>query len=267
MSTREGLLKGGDNGAALIAEKAHESEMVNRVTLPRSSKKFMPPRGLGLSYHEIRLLEWWINAGASFENSVSQTETMKEIEILLLKKYGLDTKPKPYVETIEVEAISDELFENLKAQGFKINKLANDNNLLDVSLKTGEKTISNEQLETLVEAKDQITWMDFGSSEIEDEQLAYFKNFSNLTRLRLDQTSITDQGLKNLNGLAHLESLNVYGTKISDASIATFKTLPALKTLYLWNTQVSGEGVESLKTMKPYLEIDSGFQFPKPEKK
>ena len=81
MSSEEALLEGGDHGEVFVAGNSRESNLVKRVTLDQSSKKFMPPKGIPLNYTKIRLLEWWIDQGASFSNSLSQTEANEDIKI------------------------------------------------------------------------------------------------------------------------------------------------------------------------------------------
>ena len=51
MSSEEALLEGGDHGEVFVAGNSRESNLVKRVTLDQSSKKFMPPKGLPLKLY------------------------------------------------------------------------------------------------------------------------------------------------------------------------------------------------------------------------
>jgi uncharacterized membrane protein/mono/diheme cytochrome c family protein len=260
LTTKESFLKGGDHDEIFLAGNAYESEIFKRITLPGNDKKFMPPGGEALSYDQIRLLEWWINEGASIEKAVSEYDLPKDIETLFEKNYSLEIKTKSFVETLIVPPISDAVFQKLEAQNFKVTRLAANNNLLEISLQSGLKNITNTQIETLLQAKDQITWLNLGNAEILDKHLPTIQQLQYLTRLRLEQTSVSDQRIALLEGLPNLESLNLYGTSVSDQSIASFIKMSALKNIYLWQTKVSSKGLEMLKSQRPNLEVVVGTE-------
>ena len=61
----EALLKGGKNGLALVAGKAHDSRIIQRLLLPLDDEDHMPPEGKPQpTLAEIVALEWWIDRGA-----------------------------------------------------------------------------------------------------------------------------------------------------------------------------------------------------------
>ncbi|HVJ87083.1 MAG TPA: PSD1 and planctomycete cytochrome C domain-containing protein [Caulifigura sp.] len=62
LDTREQALKSTD----ITAGKPEASELVRRVTLPRTDDERMPPRGEGLSAREVATLKRWIEAGAAW---------------------------------------------------------------------------------------------------------------------------------------------------------------------------------------------------------
>jgi len=64
LDKREFILKGGEDGAVIIAGKPEESDLVRRIKLPRSHKDAMPAKGKGLTKEEIAVLEFWIKQGA-----------------------------------------------------------------------------------------------------------------------------------------------------------------------------------------------------------
>ena len=259
MDSPEGMEEGGDHGAVLVSGKPYESELLTRVTLPRNDRLFMPPKGTPMTYQEVRLLEWWINDGADFDGRLKEKEIPQSIQLLLLREYGLDLEPKPLVETIKVGPAAPELLEELAENGYRVNTLAQTNNLLEVKYK-GD-TVNREALEHLLQTKEQVTRLDLGRVNITDEMLQIIGQLPNLTRLRLQQNPITDAGIRHLEELINLESLNLYGTGVSDEALASIRKMPNLKRLYLWQTEVTPEGLEALKQDKPELEANLGFQF------
>ena len=257
--TIESLKKGGDKGVVLAAGKAPDSELFNRVTLAQNDRKFMPPKGEPLTYDEINVLEWWINQGASFEDKVSSKEIPSGIQHILLKQYGLNTQPLPYYEKLTISPIADSKLKNIENQGFKVILLSQNNHLLESSYpKTAPLT--HQQIQSLMEAKDHITWLNLGNKSITDDMLKVIGQLPNLTRLRLEKNEITDEGIVHLKNLAHLESLNLYATRITDKALEILKGLPELKHVYLWQTTTSREGIEGLLKAKNKIVIDTGSQ-------
>ena len=259
MDSREGLEEGGDHGAVFVSGKPYESELLVRVTLPRNDRLFMPLKGTAMTYQEIRLLEWWLNDGADFDGRLKEKEVPASIQLLLLQEYGLDLVPKPLVETIKVDAAAPEAIQALTDIGYRVSSLAQTNNLLEVKYK-GD-TVDNEALESLLQAKEQVTRLDLGKMEVTDEMLQVIGQFPNLTRLRLQQNPITDAGIRHLEELTNLVSLNLYGTKVTNEALVSIRKMPNLKRIYLWQTEVTPEGVEALQQDKPEIEANLGFQF------
>lgn len=258
MTTEELLLEGGDHGAVLVAGNARESELVKRITMNQSSKKYMPPSGLPLNYYEIRILEWWIDSGLSFEESVTAQEVPKEIKAMLLEHYKLSTIKKPYVEIAEVEPASEQAIQELRENGFKVNQLASTNYLLEVS---GTDTVSAEQLKSILGVKEQLTWLNLGNCGITDEMLGTISDLPNLTRLRLEKNPVSTEGIKQLRQLPHLESLNLYATQVNDEALESIKAISTLQSIYLWQSQVSQEAAEQLRQDRPKLDVNTGISF------
>ena len=64
----EALLKGGNDGPALVPGKAKDSRLIQRLLLPLSDEDHMPPEGKPQpTPAEITVLEWWIESGAQAE--------------------------------------------------------------------------------------------------------------------------------------------------------------------------------------------------------
>jgi hypothetical protein len=72
LSTREGLLRGGDGGAAVVPGKAAESLLYKVVA--RQQEPFMPQKSERLSDDEVRRIAEWIDAGTPYPRTlVSRT--------------------------------------------------------------------------------------------------------------------------------------------------------------------------------------------------
>ncbi len=72
LETYEGLLKGGEKGAAIVAGKSAESRLIRLVT--RQEKPYMPPgKRQSPGEREIALLRAWIDAGATMSSGAPST--------------------------------------------------------------------------------------------------------------------------------------------------------------------------------------------------
>lgn len=68
LTTKDGILAGGENGAVLVAGKPDDSTMLTNLLLPLTDDAHMPPEGKPQpTPEEIALLRAWIAAGAKFD--------------------------------------------------------------------------------------------------------------------------------------------------------------------------------------------------------
>ncbi len=67
---RATAFKGGEHGPVIAPGKPAESELLRRVSLPRTDKESMPRRGKPLAAAEIAILRDWIAAGAVWPDDV-----------------------------------------------------------------------------------------------------------------------------------------------------------------------------------------------------
>jgi len=256
MSHPDSLQLGGDTEDVLAAGNIEESELFRRITLPQKNIKFMPPTNDVLTYDEIKTVEWWIEQGASFDGAVSSMEVTDNIKPVLLRRYGLDTDPKPWYETVQLKPLDSLQIVNLQKSGFMVKTLGAKNPLLDV--KYSGNDLTKEQLAELEKVKDHITWLSLAQTNVEDEWLFTVGKLPNLTRLQLEKTGISDKGVTQLSGLEHLEALNLYGTNVSDACLPDIQKIGSLKRVYLWETKVNAQTAKTISEGNGELEVIFG---------
>lgn len=252
----DSLQLGGDSEDVLAAGNVTESELFRRITLPQKNIKFMPPTNDVLTYDEIKTVEWWIEQGASFDGTVASMEVTENIKPVLLRRYGLDTDPKPWYETVRVKALDSAQIVNLEKSGFTVKTLGAKNPLLDV--KYSGTDLTKAQLAELEKVKDHITWLSLAQTNVQDEWLSTVGKLTNLTRLQLEKTGITDEGVDQLSGLEHLEALNLYGTSVTDASLSKIQKIESLKRVYLWETKVNAQAAKALEANSDQLKVILG---------
>tara|TARA_R110002096_G_scaffold26518_24_gene81853 strand:+ start:4677 stop:9809 length:5133 start_codon:yes stop_codon:yes gene_type:complete len=74
MTTFSTLLKGGEEGAAVVPHKAAESNLVNNIMLDDEGMAEMPPKGDPLTPQEVALVERWIEEGAIDDTPANAVE-------------------------------------------------------------------------------------------------------------------------------------------------------------------------------------------------
>jgi uncharacterized membrane protein/mono/diheme cytochrome c family protein len=257
MTTFEQLATGGDHGAVFVSGSANESELFRRVTLMPDHEKYMPLKGEPMSFQEIRLLEWWLDTDASAELKLKDQEVPESIATILVDDYKVDLSEKPYYEKTKVDDIDEQVAVQLEKAGFEVMPLSGDLGWIEVRA-VGEEV---ENLEALLAAKEQITWLDLSNTQLTDEQFAPLAQLENLTRLRLQNNPIDDGVMKHINQLKHLASLNLHHTNITDEAIPILQEMSALKRVYLWETQVTNEGANQLRNARSDMDVDVGFTF------
>jgi len=254
LTSHKEIFAGGDHGTIINIKNPFESELINRITLPKSHTKFMPPRGASLTFGEIQLIEWWMQSGADSISKFSNGLNLEEDLIrTLLRDYQLDYSPKPYYEKVKVDTLSSTSLLELQKSQFVIDFMGEKSNMISVSFK-GD-SIEKSQIEKLLLAKEQITWLNLRNCKLNDTSLEIIKDLTNLTRLNLHSNSITDMGIIQLQNLKHLSSLNIYNTKITKTSIEQLGQMSSLKKLYIWKTDINSEELMELKNKFTHIEI------------
>lgn len=256
MVSIDSMLAGGNGESILLANNAQESELFRRITLPTNNLKFMPPVGNPLTYDEIKIIEWWIEEGASFNKLVVDVNLTEDIIPALIRQYNLDTNPRPYYEMVNIAPLDSLQLEALEEKGFTVNVLGGKNPLLDV--KYSGKELSIELLKSLEPAAKHITWLSLGKTDISDEGLSIIAKFENLTRLQLENTKISDEGVAAISNLKHLEALNLYGTNVTNACLTDLQKMEGLKRVYLWATNVTTSDAKSLEKSIEGLQVIIG---------
>lgn len=247
------MMLGGESKNTIIPGDALKSELVRRITLPMEHDDFMPSEGkLPLIEQEVLLIKWWIKIGAPSNGFVTALDTEKAVSALVSNYLGLD---KNDLFNKNVPAPNQAIIDSLIRHGFVINPLMKDNNFLEANFSLSENDLKVTDLDTLLELKEQLVWLNLGNSHLKDRYLEKIGFLNNLVKLDLRGNEITDNGIKHLSKLENLESLNLYGTKVSKGVLDLVPKLTRLKSIYLWQSEVSKESITQLKEQNPGLTI------------
>lgn len=255
MSSAKGLLRGGDGGEIIQPGSAYKSKIFKRVSLPANHPKFMPPNGIGLTYDEVRLLEWWIESGATLDKKIGVLERTPQITQYLERQYGLRSRTEDPLSNMQVPPVSPGLIDSVSKNGFNIKSISSGKNIVDIVPIKPNQLFSKTQLTSLLLMKEQIVWLNLAGSNLDDESMEIIGQLSNLRKLNLEHNPITDKSLKSIEGLDKLECLNLFNTRVSAAGVNNLSRWPALTELYLGQTMVDQDVIKALRQQYSQIEI------------
>lgn len=262
------LVKGGKEGDGIVHGKADDSNVIVRIDLPEDDDEHMPPEGKkDLEPHEVVLVKWWIDKGASKDAKLADLEATDEVkqaiaklvppEVLAQQKAAAENEVKQAAEKresvkVEVERLRKEFpaalnFESQSSSGVTFTA---------VSMR---KDFGDDDLAKLGPVMPAMVSLDLSSCTVTDKGAKLLETAGELRSLRLSETALTDAGLDALTKLPKLESLNLYGTQVTNQGVLKLAALPNLKKLYLWQTKVDAAGIEALKAKLPKCEIIMGL--------
>jgi uncharacterized membrane protein len=244
------LLKGGKHGVVVKSGDPAASEIIKRVQLPSSDKKFMPADDKPpLNSSESRILSWWIREGVSetdkklselklpdnLKEDIAQffkpTDTLSAsalAELAVNKQYGIQKLP----------SIPHTILDELLRKGFQVRVIHYNPDLLDVRMDPSPDSTHkpfSERVRDLQPLKGHIIWLDLKNAGLKDADIVLVNEFKNLHKLNLSNNPLTDEGLKSLTSLDYLQSINLTGTLITERSLASMK-FKELKSVYAWRS-------------------------------
>ena len=260
MDSYAALIDGGEETDCLVPGDTKNSAMVTYMHLPMEDDLHMPPEGKKqLTPEEIQIIEWWVKIGAPETDTLSAVEVPEDIIVAIdtLKTPEQIAREKAAKEKAEKERIATmkakraRLAASLKSVNAKyagsLNYISKDSTDLSFSAVSYRKEFSDESLNILKEAANDITELDLSATAITDDSAFTLGEFANLTSLKLNQTSITDSALPELQKLNQLQVLNLHSTGVTDAGIKNLEPMSSLKKVYLWNTKVTEGAAKSLE--------------------
>lgn len=242
LDTYAELLKGGKTGQSLKPGSAASSELVKRVYLPLEAKKHMPPKGKPqLTDDELAVLEWWIDRGASAEQTVLALAPPPAIAQALAPRFpGLVPAPPDRAATVAAAAALE------KKTGLLIRPLSASTPWLAVNARLLGKSVTDAQVAELAAIAPAVYTLDLGETSVTDAALATVGRMTQLRTLHLDRTQVTDAGLAQLAPLTQLHTLNLHATAITDQGLIALQPLGRLRSIFLWQTQATAAGADAL---------------------
>ena len=263
LDTPDQIRSGGSSGSVVTGGQAGASELIRRLWLPVSHPDVMPPKGRQpITVSEAGVLRWWVDSGASFDQTLADLNVDDEVRPAIEASVGSVLTGGATILALDVPPVDPVVLADLVQRGFPVSRLAGESSLLQVQARGMGRAFGDADVQALVSLAQQVTWLDLGGTAVTDEALAVVAQMPHLSRLHLDRTDVTDEGLGALAGLEHLEYLNLYGTSITDAGAGALGALPQLRAVYLWQSAVTDDGIATLRAARPTLRVDTGLSEP-----
>ncbi len=264
MDSYELLLRGGKEGAGIVPGNAMDSNIVVRMTLPKSDEEHMPPEGKPeVEEHELAIIKWWIDQGADRTRSLGGSDVPENIRAAIaLLPTSVSAAEEKSPETARTEVSDD----GLRLQVAKISKAfpgaitfeSQQSDKLIFTAASLRGSFNDADLKTLEAVGEHLNSLDLAGTQVTDLGVAQMVSGKNLKMIRLSETRVTDACIDTLLAMPDLESVNLYGTKVTDGGVLKLSGLSRLKRLYLWKTEVSDGAVQALQKSLPACEITRG---------
>ncbi len=242
LHTKEGILKGGENGEILLANNAGQSELFHRMTLPIDDDLHMPPDGKTQpTKEEIKLMGAWIDAGHPFEGSIKDAGLDKALfSSFFPKKHDFDFPDKQITEASKDSVLA------IEKTGVHIDFISASSNFLSVSA-INKPSFNDGDFDRLLSIKNNVARLDLGGTQITDAIIEKLAQLPNLTILKLDNTAITGNTIETLATLDYLKSINLTASQFEEVNLKKLSNFPKLQKIFLYGTKADNKGIQTLK--------------------
>ncbi|MFY0593445.1 c-type cytochrome domain-containing protein [Roseivirga sp.] len=252
LASRDDMLKGGETGAIFIPGDLENSILISHLLLPSEDKKHMPPKGKPqMTNEEVKMLSWWVENGASFEQLVNEVPADDAIQATLASYFAPE-------EEIDIDYVSANEIAELNTTKISVKQIEEDKPYLEVYIGQHD-SLSVTEMKSLRGIRAQIYTLDLGSSNVDKAILKEVAKYENLNRLYLDNTEVDDDMISAIKKLNNLDYLNLYGTKVSKKGAGQMLKLDNLSKIFLWKSAVTEEDVETLQIDFPDIAINGGL--------
>lgn len=251
------ILKGGKTGKLYVPGDPQISLLLERIHMPLSSKKHMPPsRKPQLTPEEIAILFLWIKDHPDFRKKVTDLPAGDSLRILA------SARLKPAVEVHEeydFAAADEETIKDLNTFYRMVSPISRESPALSVSF-FSKNAYNSKSLEELSGIKEQIVSLRLSRMPVKDEDLKFISKLKELQKLDLNFTDISGSGLKELTGLKKLKTLSLSGTRVKVQQLLPLISNKNLNELTVWNTSLSERDIQQLKKINSRIHIITGFK-------
>ncbi|MCP9766297.1 hypothetical protein EGI22_00150 [Lacihabitans sp. LS3-19] len=248
---------GGKNKNLIIPHEVEKSLLSQRLFLKDSDEEHMPPKGKPqLTNEELKIINWWIKEGASFDKKVSEIPQSAEIKTTLLRfqKGSEIVKSAQNIPEKEVEKALEEKIEILKNAGILALPVAANSNYLLINMRGISP--QEKEIEAMKSLKKQIIWFNAANVKNTKSWSEVLKDLTEISILHLNKTEFSDEEMKNLQGLANLQTLNLSNTQVTEKGLESLKDHKKLQKVFLYKSKTDFSKLDF--NQFPNIKIDTG---------
>jgi soluble cytochrome b562/uncharacterized membrane protein/mono/diheme cytochrome c family protein len=256
LSTLAGLMKGGQDGPAILPGKPSESLLIKRVCLAPDDRKSMPPAPKPpLTSAELSILRAWIASGAKADMEITDLAGLPAEGKNLVASRRRALRPRP-PEIADPTKSMPEILAAAKQAGVRILPLST-NPREGLSLLTFGQgaNLTDSKLGMILPAAPFLVEAGLADTGITDASMGKITGFRNLRRLDLSRTALTGTGASAILALPHLEVLILTGTGVDDAWIRGIHPGPSLSTLGLFQTKITDNAIQEFRKAHPKINV------------
>jgi uncharacterized protein YjbI with pentapeptide repeats/uncharacterized membrane protein len=250
LSSKEALLKGGENGSIIDSHEFLKSSLISRMELPLDHEDHMPPSEKRQpKKEELQLIRLWLENEASFDLKLGAAKPEKKWLEPFFQREVIAFYP-----SVNLAPMVEDSLAALRKKGFYVEPIAMGSPLLKVSC-INFPDFKDQNLQALSAFKAHVVYLDLSGTQVTDEILKGLINYPNLTVLKLSNTQVSGAKLDELKACKNLKSIYLNGTSITGNDLEKLQNHPLLEKVFAYDTGISGNG--SLKKFRFKLETGS----------
>ena len=251
LNTAEYIVKGGKHGDILKGDSNKAALLLERLCLPLSDEKHMPPDGkLQLTANESALISKWVKEGANFKIRLNQLAQNDSLSIL--SKLALPAATPKF----EIKSNLPDLKE-FNSNYCTVNYLFSGADEVEVNFFQGS-FYNHDNLKRLEKIKDQIVILNMQGMPLKKEDLDLIVQYKNLQKLNLNNTRLDVASLEILKSLPKLKSLSICRIEFDETAIDKFLVKSCLTELNVWTKNGNQKQLKKLSTKYPNIKIIIG---------
>ena len=236
LSTKEALLKGGENGPAIDPHEFRKSSLISRMELPMDHEDHMPPSEKRQpKKEELQLIRLWLENEASFDLKLGAAKPEKKWLEPFFQREEIAFYP-----TLTLGPVVEDSLAALRKKGFYVEPISKNSPLLKVSC-INFPDFKDQNLQDLSALKAHVVYLDFGGTKVTDQILERLTDFPNLTVLKLSQTAISGSSLDQLGQISNLKLIYLNQTEVSLTHIQSLTAIKSLEKVFAFDTPASSE--------------------------
>jgi uncharacterized membrane protein len=241
LHTPEAIMKGGEDGAAIVAGDPDASDLIRRMELPGEDEDHMPPRKKAQpTAAQIQTLRAWIKDGARFDASAAPSDAS------VPKKTSAapaGESPLPAAAASPPAAALDAL----RDANIHVEPVEPGAALLAIDCTPAAGQVDAAALTRLLEPlAPHIANLSVARMQLDESVVATIGRMSNLDTLNASASNLTDAHLATIASLPSLRMLMVTQTHLSEACVASLGSMKSLSAIFAWKSGLTAESLRPI---------------------